>query len=84
MNIFSKQLLQIRQSQQLQRILASDEAILAQLVEGDNVLVNDGMGRTNYKLTGFPEGTIEQGYCNLIYEYDSIQNSWVVGLLQKI
>lgn len=30
------------------------------------------------------EPEIEQGYCNLIFEYDSIQQAWVVGLLQKI
>lgn len=43
--------------------------------------INLNLGTTKY-FNEEPE--ISQGYCDLIYEYDSIQEAWVVGLIQKI
>ena len=70
--LWSKQLLQV---QPLQYVLASDEALAAELSEGDTVLVNDGMGRTEYRLTGFPTGTTEQGDYTVSATIAKIQES---------
>ena len=70
--LWSKQLLQV---QPLQYVLASDEALAAELSEGDTVLVNDGMGRTEYRLTGFPTGTTEQGDFTVSATIAKIQES---------
>lgn len=53
--------------------------ILLQVYISGSITIN--FGTTKY----FNEAPdVEEGYCNIIYEYDSIQNAWVVGLLKKV
>lgn len=53
-------------------ILASDEALAAHLQVGDQVKVNDGMGRTEYRLTGFPTNTTESGEFTITSRIDKM------------